>query len=85
MSDILDINSTKMKQQLLKLGDLENILEDNIKQFNDIDAKKIANKSKLKLMKKYLHEYIFGIPQKIKNKHKAQTSQNVFHSCLHRP
>ena len=56
-----------IKDQLIKLGELRDIFEDNKLEKDYAYAKKIGTNIKVKLIKKYLYGFLFNIPTKIKN------------------
>jgi hypothetical protein len=56
-----------IKDQLIKLGELRDIFEDNKLEKDYGYAKKIGTNIKIKLIKKYLYGFLFNIPTKIKN------------------
>ena len=57
----------KVEEQLIQLGELREIFEDNKMLKDYIYAKRVGTESKIRLIKKYLYTYLFAIPKKIKN------------------
>ena len=57
----------KVANTLRRLGELRTVFEDNKDQMGVEPAKEIATKTKIQNIKRYIHSFLFAIPNKIKN------------------